>query len=614
MKNKNKIKKNDRHQRYPVEKFFSIRTVSGFTVSPDDKTIFFITNTTGSPQIWRVPINGGWPDQVSTWHDAIRGVYHNPKTKELVFMSDKQGDENLQIYKMPEDESDIVYLTAGFEDSQCFFNRFNSKGTKFLFSTNKRLKYNFDVYIQDFKTGKNTLVKSFEDHYPTHAEDWSPNERYMTFVRFYGNINNDILLYDTKKNELVNISEHDIDINVFNAGSEFDKNSKGFYYVSDQDREFKGIRYYDIKKGKSHWVVEENWDIMSFELTHDQKFLIYTLNVNGSITPKMYNLKTCKRQKLNVPKGNYSSLNFTHDDKKLVFHCDSPLTPGEIFVYDLKKGKTVQITNSLVGGVSSKGLTKPKDVFYKSFDGLKIHALLYIPKGLKKDGTNPAILWPHGGPEHQEMHNFSKYVQVFTNAGYIVIAPNFRGSIGYGKTFQKMIYKDWGGAEFKDVLGSVDYLKNSGYVDPKKIAVVGGSFGGFMTLTCITKAPDLWKCAIDIFGPSNLFTFLNSVPEHWKKGTAVLVGDQVEDKDMLHERSPINFVDNIKCPLMVVQGKHDPRVAEDESVQIVNKLKEMNKPVEYILLEDEGHGFSKVSNQIRVFKAKLEFLDKYLRQ
>jgi len=204
-------------------------------------------------------------------------------------------------------------------------------------------------------------------------------------------------------------------------------------------------------------------------------------------------------------------------------------------------------------------------------------------------------------------------VQVFVNAGYIVIAPNFRGSTGYGKTFQKKIYKDWGGAEFKDVLGSVDYLKKSGYVDSKKIAVVGGSFGGFMCLTCITKSPEIWKCAVDIFGPSDLFTFVNSVPEHWKKGTDDLVGNPVNDKEMLYERSPINFVDKISCPLLVVQGKHDPRVVEAESEQIVKKLRAQKKPVEYILLEDEGHGFSKVSNQIKVFDAKIKFLDKYLK-
>ncbi len=600
-------------QRYPVEKFFSIRTISGFTISPNDKKIFYITNTTGSLQIWSVPIEGGWTDQISTWNDTVRQIFHNPKSKKIVFTSDVNGNENSQIYEIPSEGGEPVHLSGGFEDSQCFFHAFNKKGNKFLFSTNKKLKYNFEVYIQDLNTGENTLVKGFDSKYPTHAESWSSNERYITFIAFYANINTDLLLYDMKEQTLTNITEHDTGQNVLNALSHFDKNNKGFYYISDEGREFKGVKYYDIKKQKSHWIIKEKWDVTGFTISSDNKNFVYNLNVNGSNSPKILNLKTRKARKLRLPKGNYSSVDFTHDNKKLVFICDSPLNPGDIFVYDLKKKSLKRITNSFIGGVSEKGFTKPRDVFYESFDGLKIHALLYIPRGLKKDGTNPAIVWPHGGPEHQEIHNFSKYVQVMVNAGYIVIAPNFRGSSGYGKTFQKMIYKDWGGAEFKDVLESLEYLKKTGYVDLKKIAVVGGSFGGFMCLTCITKAPDLWKCAIDIFGPANLFTFSNSVPEHWKKGVEDLVGNTLTDKELLTERSPINFVDNINCPLLVVQGKHDPRVVEAESKQIVDKLKEKNKPVEYMMLEDEGHGFTKVSNQIKVFKKKIEFLDKYLR-
>lgn len=600
-------------QRYPVKKFFSVRSIFGFTISANDKKIFYITNTTGTPQIWTIPIEGGWTDQISTWNESVKHIFHNPKTKELIFMSDISGNENLQIYKMPDEGGDVELLSNGFEDSQCFFHQFNKKGNKFLFSSNKRLKYNYDVYVQDMNTKENTCIKKFDDHYPTHAESWSDNERYFTFLKFYGNINTDILLLDTKTNSLLNITEHDINENVFNGATEFDKNSKGFYYISDKDREFKAIKYYDIKKKKSTWIAKEKWDITGFRLSNDNSHIVYTVNVSGSNSPRILNLKSGKSKKLKVQKGNYYGIRFTHDDKKIIYLCDNPLSPGDIFVYDLKKETYKQITNSLVGGVSKKGLTKPKDVFYKSFDGLKIHALLYIPKGLKKDNSNAAIVWPHGGPEHQEIHNFSKYVQVFVNAGYIVIAPNFRGSTGYGKTFQKKIYKDWGGAEFKDVLGSVDYLKKTGYVDPEKIAVVGGSFGGFMCMTCITKAPDIWRCAIDIFGPANLITFIKSVPEHWKKGTAELIGDEEKDKEMLFERSPINFIENIKCPLLVVQGKHDPRVVEAESEQIVNKLKQNNKTVEYILLEDEGHGYSKVSNQIMVFEEKLKFLDKYLR-
>jgi dipeptidyl aminopeptidase/acylaminoacyl peptidase len=600
-------------QRYSVEKFFSVRTISGFALSSKDKKIYYISNTSGRPQIWSVPIDGGWSDQISTWNESVRGIRYNSDSKEIFFSSDINGNENLQIYKMPEEGGEVTHLTAGFENSQCYMHSFNKKKDKFLFSTNERLKYNFDIYIKDLKTNKNILVKKNDEPYTIQGETWSSDERFITFLKFYGNINLDILLYDTKTKSLINVTEHDINENVFNGGSTFDKNNKGFYYVSDEGREFKGLKYYDIKKKKSEWIIKGKWDIHDYEFSHDFKYLLYTLNENGSNVPRMKDLKTGKVKKLKLPKANYLSIKFTHDDKKLVYLCDSPQNPGDIFVYDLKTQKEKQITNSLVGGVSKKGLTKPTDIFYNSFDGLKIHGLLYIPKGLKKNGKNAAIVWPHGGPEHQEIHCFSKYIQVMVNAGYIVIAPNFRGSSGYGKTFQKKIYKDWGGAEFKDVLGSVDYLKKTGYVDSKKIAVVGGSFGGFMCLTCITKAPDIWKCAVDIFGPSNLFTFVNSVPEHWKKSTDVLVGSPVTDKVMLAERSPINFADKIKCPLLVVQGKHDPRVVEDESTQMVNKLKKNKKTVEYMLLEDEGHGFSKVSNQIKVFKAKIDFLDKYLK-
>lgn len=602
-----------RIQRYPVKKIFSVRTLPGFSISSDDKSIFYITNTTGSPQIWRVSIDGGRADQISTWNDSVKEIFCIPKSESLIFMSDIHGNENLQLYYQKLDGSDPVHITSGFEDSQCFLHAFSKKGTEILFSSNKRLKYNFDAYIHDLKSGKNRIVYEFQDYYPTQPYSWSGDKRYFTFLKFYGNINSDILLYDSKNNTIENITEHDIKKNVFNAMTEFDKESRGFYYISDEERENKGLKYYDIKKRKSEWIIKDKWDITSFDLSHEVNSLVYTVNVNGNNSPRFFNLKKNEIKKLKIQKGNFYDLKFTHDGKKIVFICESPLNPPDIFSYDLKKEKSIQITNSFVGGVSKKGLTVPKDIFYESFDGLKIHALLYIPKGAKKDGTNPAIVWPHGGPESQEIHNYRRPIQVLVNAGYIVIAPNFRGSTGYGKSFQKMIYKDWGGSEFKDVLESVEYLKKTGYVDSKKIAVVGGSFGGFMVMTCITKAPDLWKCAVDVFGPANLFSFMKSVPEHWKMGIEELVGSPERDKDLLFERSPINFVDNIMCPLLVIQGKHDPRVVESESVQIVSKLKEKNKPVEYLLLEDEGHGFSKVSNEIKVFELIIEFLEKHLK-
>jgi len=602
-----------KNKRIPVEKFFSLRTITGLTLSADSRKIFYITNTTGNHQIWTIPINGGWTDQITAIKDSIYWIKHNPKSKELVFLSDSSGNENFQLYSVKDDGDDLKCLTEGFEDSQCMFSTFNKNGDKLIFTTNKRLKYNFDCYIRDLKTGEDILLKAFDDEYVTTPNSWSNNERYITFIKTYGNINQDILLFDIRDNSMINITEHDIKEKVTNIMTAFDRNNKGIYYISDEGREFKGIKYYDIEKKKSHWIVQEKWDVEFYTFSEKQKHLLWTTNEYGSNVPKIMNMKSGKTRKLKFPKGIYTSITFTKNNKELVYICNNPQNPNDIYVYDFAKGKHRQITNSFVGGVSKSDFTKPKDVIYNSFDGLKIHALFYIPKGTEKNGKNPAIVWPHGGPEFQEIHNFSRYIQVMVNAGYIVIAPNFRGSTGYGKSFQKMIYRDWGGAEFQDVLGSVEFLKNSGYVDKNKIAVVGGSFGGFMCLTCITKAPEIWKCAVDIFGPSNLFTFVKSVPEHWKMMTDDLVGNPERDKDKLYERSPINFADKIKCPLMVVQGKHDPRVVAAESEQIVNILKSGNKSVEYILLEDEGHGFNKVSNQIKVFEAKLNFLDRHLK-
>jgi dipeptidyl aminopeptidase/acylaminoacyl peptidase len=606
-------KKAPQVRKLTVDQFFAIRSISGFSLSEKNQEIYYITNTTGLPQIWVTSMKGGVTKQISMWPESVREVYHNPKSRELIFISDNNGDEQTQIYSMPDTGGEVKYLSEGFEDSQTAFISFNKKGDKILFASNKRLQYNFDSYIKNLKTGENILLKAFDDQYPTHASEWSCNERYVVFEKIYGNLNKDLLLLDRKEDSIKNITEHDIIENVFYSNIHFDKGDKGFYYLTDEGREFKGVKYYNIKSGKSEWVLTENWDIVTYNFDKDFKNMSWVINENGSHITKIKNLKSGKIKKLKLKKETYSGMRFTDGGKKLVYMVNSPLVPTEIFVYDIQKDKKHAVTDSLIGNINEDAFTAPRDIFYKSLDGLNIHGLLYIPKGLKKDGTNPAILWPHGGPEASEMHNFNKYLQVFTNAGYIVIAPNFRGSIGYGKSFQKMIYKDWGGAELQDVLGAVDYLKETGYADPDKIAVVGGSFGGFMTLTCVTKAPDLWKCAIDIFGPSNLFTFLESVPEHWKQGTDLLVGNAIADKAMLTERSPINYVDNIRCPLLVIQGKYDPRVVEAESVQIVEKLKSVNKPVEYMLLEDEGHGFSKVSNQIKVFKLMLNFLDKYLK-
>lgn len=596
---------------FKISQFFAIRAIGGADVSPDGKTIAYITNTNGMPNIWTVPIEGGWANQITLEDNAVFSLHYSPKKNNIIFSSDNQGDENHQLYLISDKGGEVTSLTPEHYGAQVSFSGYNKKGNKIIYCTNKRDSRFFDTYVKELDTLKETCISTYNDIYPQTVLDWSSNEKMILYQRYYSNNNHDLLILDTATGETKNITEHSG--NMKNTAAAFNKKADKVYFLSDYGREFLAIAFYDIKSGKFGWEQTDKWDISGYDLSPDEKNLLYSINENGITRLKLKNVNTGKIKTLKLPKGNCSLFRFTKEGKKLLLILDTPQNPNDIYVYDIKKDKLKQVTYSMIGGIPKNDFIVPQAVKYNSFDGLEINAFLYIPKGLKKDGSNPAVVWPHGGPEWQEKNLFNKYFQIMANRGYIIIAPNFRGSTGYGKSFQEKIYKDWGGNEFKDVLGAYDYLVNSGYVDKNKIAVVGGSFGGFMTLTCVTKAPERWKCAVDIFGPSNLITFCNSVPEHWKPGVVVLVGDPDKDKDFLNERSPINFIDKITAPLLIIQGKNDPRVVQAESDQIAEKLKQQNKEVEYHVLNDEGHGFSKVSNQIMVWELICKFLEKHLK-
>jgi dipeptidyl aminopeptidase/acylaminoacyl peptidase len=599
-----------KRKKYRIEQFHAIRVINNFSLSPDSKTIAYITNTNGLPNIWTIPLSGGWASQITLEENAVKELYYSPVRNEIIFLCDKMGNEAKQLFLISDKGGEVKYLTEQFKDSEVHFTMWNKKGDKILFCTNKRDSRFFDTYIYDFKKDSVELVFQSESLFAEFPSYWSSDEKLIAFNRHYNNSSFALMLFDRNKNTMTEILKDDEPVK--NIAPYIDKKNKYIYLLSDKDSEYMGIMRYEIKTGKISWFAKENWDIEGFDFSNKEKLFLYTVNESGSTVLKLMNLITGKTKKLNTPLGNISHAVFTKDEKKIVLLSDTPNNPSDIYVYDIAKANLKQITFSMIGGIPSADFTVPKQIKYKSFDGLKIYANLYIPRWMKKNGSNPAVVLPHGGPEWQDRLNFNKFAQILNNSGFIVITPNFRGSTGYGKSFQIKIYKDWGGAEFKDVLGAYDYLVSSGYADKNKIAVIGGSFGGFMTLTCVTKAPDLWKCAVDIFGPSNLFTFLNSVPEYWKPGAYALVGHPENDKELLSERSPIYFVDNIKCPMLIIQGKNDPRVVVAESDQIVDKLRARNKQVDYLVLEDEGHGFSKVSNQIKVWKLITGFLERHL--
>ena len=291
-------------------------------------------------------------------------------------------------------------------------------------------------------------------------------------------------------------------------------------------------------------------------------------------------------------------------------------SPSNIYVVDMESKRVDKLTESLLGNIPDRKMIDPELIKYKSFDGLEIEALLYRARqsidNNSSDDKFGAVLSIHGGPTAQERSTYAYdgFYQYLANNGIAVLAPNFRGSTGYGKSLKK-IYHDWGGNELKDLEYAIKWMISQNWVDSNRIGVFGASFGGFATLSCITRLAKYdWKAAVDIVGPSNLVTFAKSVPEHWKRFIGELVGDPEKEEDFLKERSSITYVDNIKSTvnLLIIQGANDPRVVKNESDQIVKRLRNKRIGVEYMVFDDEGHGFTKYSNLIKALKKSAEFL------
>ncbi|WP_273382329.1 alpha/beta hydrolase family protein, partial [Symbiobacterium thermophilum] len=346
------------------------------------------------------------------------------------------------------------------------------------------------------------------------------------------------------------------------------------------------------------YVLTADWDIEGVALSADQRLMAYVVNEAGRSVVRVIERESGRPVDLPaLPSGVILDVRFAGRDSRnrLFLQMATYKEAATIYLLDIDAGTLTRITESMLGNIPEEVFVAPELVYIDAFDGLRIPAWLYRPHGIQPGQKVPALLSIHGGPEAQERpgYNYGGFYQYLLSQGVAVLAPNIRGSTGFGIDYQKRIHRDWGGAELKDIEACNRYLRSLDWVDGDRIGVWGGSFGGFATLSAATRLPDLWACACDFCGPANLITFVQSVPPHWKPIMKAWVGDAEEDREFLIERSPITYVDQIKAPLMVVQGAMDPRVVKAESDQMVERLRALGREVEYLVFEDEGHGFTK---------------------
>lgn len=634
-------------QNFSIERYLNIRSAGSPNFSPDGKRIAFLTNITGTSQIWFVDANGGYPEQMTAFADNVSFVRWSAKGNFLIFGKASGGDENTQFFWMSSDGADIKQLTNA-PKVRHNFGAINDEGTKIYYASNKRNANFFDIYSMNLADGKEELLYQQDGSNSVAAVDAFGKKIIVSRSGTELSLDNNLYLIDVESKKETLLTKHEGSaqfgsVNFTADGIVFAHNDKREFYSLAQMRQknASGDDWSDANR-EVKILDETNWDVDDIEMQTYSNTLAYTINREGFSELYLRKYETGgkplittfenKSETVKLPaQGIVGGLTFSDDGKKLAFSFSSAKYNPDIWVYDLEKKSLTQVTKSSRSGIPQSSFVEPTLIKYKTFDGKEIPAWYYVPsrertfiqKTTLKMGSKttseiiveklPVIISVHGGPEGQERPGFNPLYQYYLSRGYAVLATNVRGSTGYGKTFTHLDDVRLREDSVKDLAYSVEWLKTSGGADSKRIAVMGGSYGGYMTMAAITLYPDLFAAAVNTVGIVNWETFLKNTSGYRRRQREVEYGFLDKDLDFLRAISPLAKVDKIKTPLFVIHGKNDPRVPYTEAEQVVKALRGRGAKVEYKLYDDEGHGISKLKNRLELYPLVADFLDKYMK-
>jgi dipeptidyl aminopeptidase/acylaminoacyl peptidase len=593
------------------EQFFALRRtyfLNNLAFSPDSRQISYVHDGSGLFNLWSSPVEGGVARQLTSGdEDAVR--HHRWTPSGIVLELDHLGAEQWQLNILPPDGLGWPRAVTDRQDVQYEIGPVADDGRRMLFDGNQERPADVSIYLLDIPTGRHRLVLDLEGRqlYPA---AWHPDGRRAAVADVLGTTDQDAYLLDVDSGELRNLTPHKGE--EFNAPLGFSADGSHLYNITDRDSEHHYIEAIDLATGARTPFVQSKWGVEQADLSGDRRRVAYTIDEDGYSRFHVRDIEAGRDLRFpDMPQGVCSQFAISPDGRLVAGLVATGTRVFDVYVADIEAGRVTRVTDNFLGGIPEADLVEPELVHFSTFDGKQIPAWLYRPH--EASGRLPVIISIHGGPEAQERTHVtrsSSFYQYLLSRGIAVLAPNIRGSTGYGKTYQKLIHRDWGGDELKDIDHAARWLRSQGWVDSERIAIYGASFGGFATLSAMTRLPDYWRCGIDLVGPSNLVTFAKAVPPHWRALMKEWVGDPEEDFDFLKSRSPITYVDKMKAPLLVLQGANDPRCVKPESDQMVEKLRSIGLDVEYHVFEDEGHDFSKRANQLKAYRLIAAFLFK----
>lgn len=599
-------------KQYTIEQFLTTTSIGGSSFSPDEKSILFSSNKSGIYNVYSVPVTGGEPKQLTrSTTESTFGVGYFPNDSRILYTNDQGGNENNHIYVLGADGKEKD-LTPG-DKLKAQFLGWTHDGNAFYIATNERDQRFFDIYKLDAAGFERKLL--YQDTVGYQFGDISDDGKFIAFAKPNTTSDSDVYLYNVSTKEMKNITPHQGD--VASSPAAFDPAARYLYYQTDEGGEFSYVARYDLTTGKKETVEKVSWDVAFTYFSHNGKYRVSGVNEDARTKVKVYDTATGKPIALPAfPEGDITSVNISRSEKLMTFYFNGPRSPSNLYVYDFATKQVRKLTESLNPEIDPADLAESKVIRYKSFDGMAIPSILYKPHQASAMKKAPALLWIHGGPGGQTRTGYSGVIQYLVNHGYVILGVNNRGSSGYGKTFFTADDQKHGREPLWDCVEAKKYLASLGYVDTSKIGIVGGSYGGYMVLAALAFKPEEFAVGVDLFGVSNWVRTLESIPPYWESFRKALykeIGDPKTDLENLKAISPLFHPSKIVKPLMVLQGKNDPRVIKSESDEIVEAVKKNGRVVEYVVFDDEGHGFTKKANEIRGYKAILDFLDKYLR-
>ncbi|HYA25937.1 MAG TPA: S9 family peptidase [Terriglobales bacterium] len=600
----------------PIDDLYYTRSLAGSSWSPNGNEIAFTTDMSGRLNLWKVSASGGWPIQLTQADDRQFNAVWSPDGKWIVYQQDKGGNELWDIYAVPSQGGEVVNLTDT-PDIREESPLWSWDGKTIALNYKPKEATVYDIALLDWATRKVRKLTNEE----TRNHSWSSVAWSRDGQTLYANrmeisfTDSDIYAIDVSSGKTENLTPHQG--SVLYTASSLSPDGKTLLITSNQKGGYQNVALLDAASKKITWATDTQWEASSGDISPDGKWFTYVINADGQTEAYLADFRTMHAGKIPVSAGLNTfpgtPTSFSPRGDRLIISHESSVQPADYHIYDLATQKSQQLTYSAIASLTDTPMPSAQIVHYKSFDGQTISALFWMPFNLKRDRSNPAVLLPHGGPTGQWIDYWNPDAAALVSRGYICIAPNVRGSTGYGMAFQKANHQDLGGGDLQDEVYATKFLDATGYINPEKIGIYGGSYGGFMTLMAIGKTPNTWSAAVDLYGIINWLTMLRSSDPQLQEYEKALLGDPEKDRAVYENTSPLKYIHDVKAPLLVLQGDNDPRVPKEEAEQVVDLLKKDGKTVEAHYYPNEGHGFSKRENQIDSIRRTVDWFDKYLK-